>query len=318
MIDVPHKEIKKRAMPAFCIGEFMSEINGIIIINKEKSYTSHDVVARVRRILGTRKVGHTGTLDPDATGVLPICIGKGTKVSDMLTFSDKEYIADVKLGVVTDTQDIWGTVLEENELPVDFSESKLLDAISHFTGDIMQVPPMYSAIKINGKKMCDLAREGIEVERKARKITIYKIDLLDVGVDSFKIRVSCSKGTYIRTLCHDIGQYLGCGACMTSLLRTKSSIFNIDEAITLGQLEDIVESGNLEKVLRPVDSVFMDYTRFDADEEITKRLTNGALSTVDVPCADYRVYNPDGEFIAIGRVEKVKNRNKIGVVKKFK
>ncbi|MBQ8587954.1 MAG: tRNA pseudouridine(55) synthase TruB, partial [Clostridia bacterium] len=150
----------------------MSEINGIIIINKERDYTSHDVVARVRGILSTRKVGHTGTLDPDATGVLPVCIGKGTKVSDMLTFSDKEYVAEVKLGVVTDTQDIWGTVKEEKEVK-DFSKDKLSEAIEHFTGEISQIPPMYSAIKINGRKMCDLAREGIEVERKARNVTIY-------------------------------------------------------------------------------------------------------------------------------------------------
>lgn len=294
----------------------MSEINGIIIINKERDYTSHDVVARVRGILSTRKVGHTGTLDPDATGVLPVCIGKGTKVSDMLTFSDKEYVAEVKLGVVTDTQDIWGTVKEEKEVK-DFSKDKLSEAIEHFTGEISQIPPMYSAIKINGRKMCDLAREGIEVERKARNVTIYSIDLLDVGADSFKMRVSCSKGTYIRTLCHDIGQYLGYGACMTSLVRTKSSIFDIEEAITLETLESLVKSGRTDEVLRPVDSVFMEYPRFDADDEITRRLSNGALSTVQVPVGDYRVYNPSGEFIAIGRVEQVKNRNKIGVVKNF-
>ena len=294
----------------------MSEINGIIIINKEQSYTSHDVVARVRRILSTRKVGHTGTLDPDATGVLPICIGKGTKVSDMLTFSDKEYIANVKLGLVTDTQDIWGTVKQRHEV-TDVCRDKILKAISQFTGDIMQVPPMYSAIKINGRKLCDLAREGKEVERKERKVTIYNITLLEVDGDSFKIRVSCSKGTYIRTLCHDIGKYLGCGACMTSLVRTKSSIFNIQEAITLKQLEEKVETDALCDVLRPIDSVFMHHPRFDADEEITKRLSNGALSTVDVPCGEYRVYNPSGEFIAIGKVETIKNRNKIGVVKNF-
>ena len=295
----------------------MSEINGIVIINKEQGFTSHDVVARVRRILSTRKVGHTGTLDPDATGVLPICIGRGTKVSDMLTFSDKEYIARVKLGAVTDTQDIWGTVVEENEV-TDFSGEKLADAISQFTGEISQIPPMYSAIKINGQKMCDLAREGIEVERKPRVVNIYAIELLDIWDDGFEIRVSCSKGTYIRTLCHDIGRYLGYGACMTSLTRTKSSIFNIQEAITLAELEATVEDGRLSQVLRPVDSVFAHLPRFDADEEITVRMGNGAVSTVSVPCGDYRVYNPQGEFIAVGRVEQIKQRRKIGVVKNFR
>lgn len=314
---VPQNDYYKGGQsPPFNFGEFMNEINGIIIINKEKNYTSHDVVARVRRILSTRKVGHTGTLDPDATGVLPVCIGKGTKVSDMLTFSDKEYVAGVKLGVVTDTQDIWGTVTEEKEVK-DFSRDRLMEAISHFTGEISQIPPMYSAIKINGQKMCDLAREGIEVERKARNVTIYDIQILEVGEDSFRIRVACSKGTYIRTLCHDIGQYLGCGACMTSLVRTKSSIFNIEEAITLEKLENTVSGGRLDEIIRPVDSVFMHLPRFDADDEITKRLGNGALSTVYVPCGEYRVYNSAGEFIAIGRVEQIKSRRKIGVVKNF-
>lgn len=294
----------------------MSETNGIIIINKERDYTSHDVVARVRRILGTRKVGHTGTLDPDATGVLPVCVGKGTKVSDMLTFSDKEYVAGVKLGVVTDTQDIWGTVQKE-ENAQNISREKLLEAIEKFKGEIMQIPPMYSAIKINGKKMCDLARQGIEVERKPRQITVYETELLGMDGTDFTIRVSCSKGTYIRTLCHDIGQYLGVGACMTSLVRTKSSIFTIDNAITLARLEELVENGKLSEAISPIDSVFSQYPRFDADEEISLRLKNGALSTVNVACGDYRVYNPEGDFIAVGRVERVKNRNKIGVVKNF-
>lgn len=294
----------------------MNEINGIIIINKEQDYTSHDVVARVRRILGTRKVGHTGTLDPDATGVLPVCIGKATKVSDMLTFSDKEYVAGVRLGLVTDTQDIWGNVVEEKNAD-GISREKLVETIGNFQGQIMQVPPMYSAIKINGRKMCDLARQGIEVERKPRQITVHKAELIHMDGADFTIRVSCSKGTYIRTLCHDIGQYLGVGACMTSLVRTKSSIFNIDNAITLAQLEALADGGKLSDVLCSVDSVFMEYPRFDADEEITRRLGNGALSTVNVECGDYRVYNPQGNFIAIGRVGKVKNRNKIGVVKNF-
>lgn len=294
----------------------MSEINGIIIINKEQGFTSHDVVARVRRILSTRRVGHTGTLDPEATGVLPICVGKATRVSDMLTFSDKEYVAQVKLGLITDTQDIWGEVVERREVKA-FSREILEDALNHFKGEISQIPPMYSAIKINGQKMCDLARQGIEVERKARTVTIYNTEILNVGSDTFEIRVACSKGTYIRTLCHDIGLYLGCGACMTSLVRTKSAVFELSGAHTLAELESAVESGNADEYICPTDSVFQDLPRFDADEEITVRLKNGAPSTVCVKCGEYRVYNPQGEFIAIGKVEQIKNRNKIVVVKNF-
>ena len=202
----------------------MENINGLIIIDKPSGFTSHDVVSKVRGILSYRKVGHTGTLDPEATGVLPICIGKGTKVSDMLMNSDKEYVAEVKLGVVTDTQDIFGEVIATSDASC-VTLQNVEDAIRHFTGDIRQIPPMYSAIKINGQKMYDLARKGIEVERKPRNITVYSIELLNFEGDVFKIKVKCSKGTYIRTLCHDIGEYLGCGACMLSLRRTQSSAF---------------------------------------------------------------------------------------------
>ena len=216
----------------------MSELNGIVVVNKEKGYTSHDVVNVIRRILGTRKVGHTGTLDPNATGVLPVCVGKSTRVSDMLMFSDKEYIAKVKLGITNDTYDAWGSVLSENEVNV--SECELKRAISSFTGEIMQLPPMYSAIKQNGKKLYELARSGIEVDRKERKITIYECELISFENDTFKIRVKCSKGTYIRSLCHDIGQYLGCGACMTELVRTKASVFDIENSMTLSKIEEKV------------------------------------------------------------------------------
>ncbi len=294
----------------------MENLNGLIIIDKEPGYTSHDVVSRVRRILSFRKVGHTGTLDPDATGVLPICIGKGTRVSDMLMMSDKEYIARVRLGTVTDTQDISGAVLSQKDAS-NIHHTDIEEAISHFLGDIEQIPPMYSAIKIDGQKMYELARQGIEVERKPRKVTIYDIELSDVRDGGFTIKVRCSKGTYIRTLCHDIGQYMGCGACMESLRRTQSSVFSIQDAITLAQLKQAVEEERLDEVLLPVDTVFTHYTSVTVDDEIKTRLRNGAPSTVSYGLGTYRVYDESGEFIAIGEVKKINGRNKIVVVKYF-
>ena len=192
--------------------------NGIINVYKEKGYTSFDVVARMRGICGQKKIGHTGTLDPDAEGVLPVCLGKATKVCDMLTDSDKVYRAVMQLGIETDTQDLTGTVLSACEVPV-LTETEIRDVIRTFQGEIMQVPPMYSALKVNGKKLCDLARAGVTVERKARPVTIYEIRIERVELPEIELTVSCSKGTYIRTLCHDIGQKFGCGAAMKSLLR---------------------------------------------------------------------------------------------------
>lgn len=294
----------------------MEEINAIAVIDKPSGMTSHDVVSRVRKILGIRKVGHTGTLDPEATGVLPICIGRATKVSDMLMLSDKEYIARVKLGVITDTQDIFGTVTE-SRAAADFTPQTLAAAAEHFTGEITQVPPMYSAIKIGGKKLCDLARQGVEVERKPRRIKIYSIDISDTDNDGFTMKVACSKGTYIRTLCHDMGLYLGCGACMAALRRTKSSVFGIDEAITLSELETAANSGSLSRVLRPIDSVFSHLPCITVNDEIDTRLRNGAPSTVAAQCGQYRVYNSRGVFIAVGSVTNINGRNKISVVQYF-
>ena len=293
----------------------MSELNGIVVVNKEKGYTSHDVVNVIRRILGTRKVGHTGTLDPNATGVLPVCVGKSTRVSDMLMFSDKEYIAKVKLGITTDTYDAWGSVLSENEVNV--SESELKSAISSFTGEIMQLPPMYSAIKQNGKKLYELARSGIEVDRKERKITIYECELISFENDTFKIRVKCSKGTYIRSLCHDIGQYLGCGACMTELVRTKASVFDIENSMTLSKIEEKVLKDGKNSVLQPPDTVFTEYEKLNVTEVVTNRLLNGALSRVDNAVGTYRAYAPDGRFVGIAEVFQGEKGNVIKIVKAF-
>ena len=293
----------------------MSELNGIVVVNKEKGYTSHDVVNVIRRILGTRKVGHTGTLDPNATGVLPVCVGKSTRVSDMLMFSDKEYVATVKLGITTDTYDVWGSVLSENKVNV--SESELKSAILSFTGEIMQLPPMYSAIKQNGKKLYELARSGIEVERKERKITIYECELISFENDTFKIRVKCSKGTYIRSLCHDIGQYLGCGACMTELVRTKASVFDIENSMTLSKIEEKVLKDGKNSVLQPPDTVFTEYEKLNVTEVVGSRLLNGALSRVDNAVGTYRAYAPDGRFIGIAEVFQGEKGNVIKIVKAF-
>ncbi len=214
-------------------------INGIINVYKEKGYTSFDVVAKLRGILKTKKIGHTGTLDPDAEGVLPVCLGKATKVCDLLTDKNKEYVAVMLLGKVTDTQDTTGTVLEEHLVEV--TEEQVKEAVFSFTGEYMQVPPMYSALKVNGKKLCELARAGVTVERQARPVQLYSIEIIKMELPRVCMRVRCSKGTYIRTLCQDIGEKLSCGACMESLLRTKVSEFCVQDALRLSEIEERVQ-----------------------------------------------------------------------------
>ena len=292
----------------------MDNINGIVVVNKEKGFTSHDVVNVIRRIFGTRKVGHTGTLDPDATGVLPICIGKGTKVADMLTFSDKCYEARVRLGLTTDTQDISGEVLTTSDVNV--SETELLEAVNKFTGNLEQIPPMYSAIKINGQKLCDLARKGVEVERKPRNITIYSSEMSGFDGVEFNLAVHCSKGTYIRTLCHDIGMYLGCGAVMCDLKRTKSSCFSIEDSYTLDELKAMTED-ELRKVLSPVDSVFINYPKLVINDRIKKLFCNGVKCGIGVDTGTYRVYDKEGAFLAVAEVIDKEGKNILKSVKTF-
>jgi len=292
----------------------LENINGVIVINKDKGFTSHDVVNVIRKIYSIRKVGHTGTLDPDATGVLPVCIGKGTKLADMLTFSDKSYIARVRLGLTTDTQDISGQVLTESKVNV--SEAELLGAVSEYTGEIEQVPPMYSALKVNGQKLCDLARKGVEVERKPRKINIYSAEVSSFDGVEFNLSVHCSKGTYIRTLCHDIGQHLGCGAVMTELQRTQSSCFTLDNAYTLSELKSMSED-ELRLALMPIDSVFADYEALYIDDNVRKRLCNGALCYVKAQEGVYRVYGRDGAFLCIGEVKSDGSKNILKSQKSF-
>ena len=288
-------------------------LNGIIVVKKEKSFTSFDVVAKLRGICGQKKIGHTGTLDPDAEGVLPVCLGNATKVCDMLTDSDKEYEAVMLLGVETDTQDTTGTVLAEN--PTDeLTEEQVLETIQSFVGPQQQIPPMYSALKVDGKKLCDLARAGITVERKARDITVYDIQVLSVELPRVTIRVKCSKGTYIRTICHDIGQKLGCGGAMEHLTRTRAAGYTLDQALTLSQIQQIKDENKLEEIIQPIDQVFSCYPALQVTETAHRMLMNGngliSQNFINVEPEHYesmvRVYDKDGVFSAIYKYHKDK------------
>nr|WP_027870177.1 tRNA pseudouridine(55) synthase TruB [[Eubacterium] cellulosolvens] len=248
-------------------------INGVINVYKEKGFTSHDVVAKLRGIVHQKKIGHTGTLDPDAVGVLPVCLGKATRICEYLTNETKTYEAHLLLGQITDTQDTSGTVLEEHE--VNCAREDLEEVLKSFEGDQMQVPPMYSALKVNGKKLYELAREGKEVERKARPVHFYEIRLLSCEMPRATIRVTCSKGTYIRTLCHDIGQKLGCGGCMEQLTRTRVGIFDERKAHRLADIAEYCEKGRLGDILIPVDRMFDELPSFSASQSADVLVHNG-------------------------------------------
>ncbi|WP_310604975.1 tRNA pseudouridine(55) synthase TruB [Anaerosporobacter sp.] len=288
-------------------------INGIINIYKEKDFTSHDVVAKLRGITKQKKIGHTGTLDPDATGVLPVCLGNATKLCDLLTDKDKEYETVLLLGKVTDTQDITGEVLQESQVQV--TEEQVREVISSFIGDIEQIPPMYSALKVNGKKLYELAREGKVVERKPRPITIHDIEILEIKLTEdcheIRMRVACSKGTYIRTICHDIGEALGCGGCMKSLVRTKVSNFLLADAITLGEAQKLQQEGKLTEHMISVADMFPHYPKVYVNEEGNRFLANGnplklehvkneeEMKQLLAEHKEVRIYNIDGQFSAI-------------------
>lgn len=282
-------------------------INGIVNVYKEKGFTSFDVVAKMRGMFHQKKIGHTGTLDPDAEGVLPVCLGKATKVCDLLTDKDKEYKAVLLLGQETDTQDISGEVLNTGE--VTMSEESVKEVILSFVGAYEQVPPMYSALKVNGQKLCDLARKGITVERKARQVTIYKIEITKINLPEVEMIVSCSKGTYIRTLCDDIGKKLGCYGCMKSLLRTKVDKFTVEKALTLSQLQQLMqERAECDwDFVEPVDGVFHKFAAVTAKEEAQKMVVNGNRIPVEW-ISDFseekkqeqvRLYDFAGRFIGI-------------------
>ena len=261
--------------------------HGIINVYKEAGYTSHDVVAKLRGICKQKKIGHTGTLDPDAVGVLPVCLGNGTRLCDMLTDRSKEYVAVLRLGIVTDTQDLSGKVLKESEVKV--SSDEVRNTILSFQGDSMQIPPMYSALKVDGKKLYELARQGKEVERAARPITVYAIEILKESHPEYTIRVECSKGTYIRTLCHDIGQALGCGGVMASLTRSRVGEFRIEEAHTLGELQKYADGDRLGELVVPVERMFEGLPKITVKESARKALQNGN----QMKSSDFAEWNKD-------------------------
>ena len=312
-------------------------MNGVINVYKEAGMTSFDVVARLRKILNTRKIGHAGTLDPDAVGVLPVCVGNATKLCDMLTDETKEYVAVLRLGISTDTQDTTGRILSrDTSVLKTLSDKEIKDTIMGFVGSIEQVPPMYSALKVNGKKLYELAREGIEVQRKARKITIEEIEILDIpqqeldglhnisieendpeavnGIHKIlKLRVVCSKGTYIRTLCHDIGSKLGCGGCMQHLERTRVGRFTLQDAYTLEEIGTIKDEGGIDSIIIPVDIIFDKYRSLYVLKDGMKLLRNGNKIPPELireydadkvnggfePGCSYRIYGDDGLFYGI-------------------
>ena len=273
-------------------------MNGIVVIDKPAGWTSQDVTARLRRVFGTRRIGHGGTLDPMATGVLPVFVGRATRGVEFFEHAEKTYEATLRLGLTTDTEDISGTVLEEKEVHV--SETEFLGLLERFRGKIKQIPPMYSALKVNGQKLCDLARKGKEVERQPREIEIFRLDCLEFAGETARLLVRCSKGTYIRTLCKDIGAALGCGGCMAALRRVQAGEYTIDQAVPLQQLLD---GQNPEDYLRPVDSMFTQYSAVTLTAKQENRCRNGGSFSVRLEPGTYRVYSPGGEFLALSQVE---------------
>ena len=275
-------------------------MDGIINLNKPAGITSHTAVSKIRRILGQKRVGHTGTLDPLATGVLPICAGKATKAADLIMAQDKTYVAGIKLGITSDTHDTQGTIT--TVCTPDISLDQIKQAADTFVGQIMQTPPMYSAIKIDGKKLYELARKGVEIERPARQITIHRITVLP-GDDTSdaKLSVHCSKGTYIRSLCHDIGQLLGFGAVMSSLERTQNGIFSIKDSVTLEQLQHATDAGTLAQLIVPTEHFFSHYPRYDLLPKQEQKVRNGVPIAANDFTQDQivRLHGTDGTFLCL-------------------
>ena len=273
-------------------------MNGIVIIDKPAGWTSQDVVSKLRGALHTKRIGHGGTLDPMATGVLPVFVGRATRAVEFFEHAEKTYEATLRLGITTDTEDTSGTVLEEKEVSV--TRQQLEAVLENFRGEISQIPPMYSALKINGQKLCDLARKGKEVERKPRKITIFALDLLDFDGQTARIRVHCSKGTYIRTLCKDIGEALGCGGCMEELRRTAAGSYTIENAIPL---QTLVDCPRPEDCLLAVDTIFTQHPAVTLTAKQELRCRNGNSFSIALPDGTYRAYGENGEFLMLAKVE---------------
>ena len=273
-------------------------MNGIVIIDKPEGWTSQDVVSKLRGVLHTKRIGHGGTLDPMATGVLPVFVGRATRAVEFFEHAEKTYEAVLRLGLATDPEDITGPVLEEKKVSV--TEKQLLDVLEKFRGQIQQIPPMYSALKVGGQKLCDLARKGREVERKPRTITIYKLECLEFSGQTARLLVHCSKGTYIRTLCKDIGVALGCGGCMESLRRVTAGGYTIADAVPLA---DLIVMAEPEKCLRCVDTMFMTQPAVTLTPKQEKRCRCGNAFSVTMEPGTYRAYSQTGEFLMLAKVE---------------
>lgn len=273
-------------------------MDGIVIVDKPQGWTSQDVTARLRRVFGTRRIGHGGTLDPMATGVLPVFVGRATRAVEFFEHAEKTYETVLRFGITTDTEDMTGTVLTEEN--VSFTEEQLQETLAAFRGEILQVPPMYSALKVNGQKLCDLARKGKTVERQPRPITIHELTLVERGENTLRLRVRCSKGTYIRTLCKDIGEKLGCGGCMESLRRVAAGEYTIGEAVPLQTLLDTEEP---EKYLRGVDTMFRNYPAVTLTANQETRCRNGNAFSVSLAPGTYRAYSQGGEFLMLAKVD---------------
>ena len=273
-------------------------MDGIVIVDKPQDWTSQDVTARLRRVFNTRRIGHGGTLDPMATGVLPVFVGRATRGVEFFEHAEKTYETVLRLGLTTDTEDITGTVLTETKVSV--TEEQIAQTLEAFRGEIMQIPPMYSALKVNGQKLCDLARKGKTVERQPRPITIHELTLLERGENTLRLRVRCSKGTYIRTLCKDIGEALGCGGCMEALRRVSAGEYTIDEAVPL---QELLETENPGKYLRDVDTMFRFLPAVTLTANQEKRCRNGNSFSVRLGEGTYRAYSQEGEFLMLAKVE---------------
>ena len=273
-------------------------MDGIVIVDKPQGWTSQDVTARLRRVFGTRRIGHGGTLDPMATGVLPVFVGRATRAVEFFEHAEKTYETVLRLGITTDTEDMTGTVLTEEN--VSFTEEQLQETLAAFRGEILQVPPMYSALKVNGQKLCDLARKGKTVERQPRPITIHELTLVERGENTLRLRVHCSKGTYIRTLCKDIGEKLGCGGCMESLRRVAAGEYTVDEAVPL---QTLLETERPEDYLRTVDTMFRNYPAVTLTANQETRCRNGNAFSVSLAPGTYRAYSQDGEFLMLAKVD---------------
>ena len=294
-------------------------MNGVLVINKPPEFTSFDVVAVVRRLSGQRKIGHTGTLDPNATGVLPLLLGNATKAQDIIENHDKEYTADFRLGYVSDTLDIWGNVKEFSQKPV--TKEEIMNVLPDFTGDIEQVPPMFSAVQQNGTRLYDLARRGIEVERRKKSVTVYQLELLfyDEGLREGSLRIKCSRGTYVRTVIDDIGRALSCGGVMTALNRTNACGYSLKDAVTLETAGKLAQDGALQTMVLPTESLFYNCKAVRVTAAQAKRFLNGGCLDISrTPLARgcnyggiYRIKNPDGDFLGLGKTDKETNQIKI-------